>query len=144
MSIWCGSITLSELNLKGLVGISKHLGIQFTDIGSDYLNAKMPVDERTMQPAKILHGGASVVLAETLGSVGAFGVIDRNLYKAVGQEINANHIRSVNRGWVYGTAKPLHIGKTTHVWTISITDENQKLISVSRMTVAILDISLNK
>ena len=118
--------------------MAEHIGIEWVELGTDYLKAKMPVDHRTKQPYGLLHGGASVALAETLGSVGAFFVIDHEKFIAVGLEINANHIRSARSGYVYGTAKPIHIGASTHVWEIKITDEKDKLICVSRITVAIL------
>jgi 1,4-dihydroxy-2-naphthoyl-CoA hydrolase len=114
------------------------LGIQFTEIGSDYLKATMPVDHRTKQPFGILHGGASVVLAETLGSVGAALVVDLNEYVCVGQEINANHLRSVREGLVTGITKPIHLGSNSHVWEIKIYDQSEKLICISRITVAVL------
>ncbi|MBN8854642.1 MAG: hotdog fold thioesterase [Sphingobacteriales bacterium] len=114
------------------------LGIELTEIGENFLRARMPVDERTRQPYGLLHGGASAALAETLGSVASAFVIDQTQYYCVGLEINANHIRGVRDGYVYGTATPLHLGKTTHVWDIRIYDEREKLVCVSRLTVAIL------
>lgn len=115
-----------------------HIGIEFTEVGDDYMVARMPVDHRTRQPMGILHGGASVALSETLGSVAAhFCAGDDKM--AVGLEINANHIRSVKEGWVYGTVRPLHIGRSTQVWETKIVDEKDRLICVSRLTVAILD-----
>lgn len=121
---------------RTLVG---HLGIEFTEYGDDYLCARMPVDHRTHQPYGLLHGGASVALAETLGSVGASLCVDPSRYAVVGLEINANHVRGVKSGWVMGTARPLHLGRTTHVWEIRIVDEADKLVCVSRITMAILD-----
>jgi 1,4-dihydroxy-2-naphthoyl-CoA hydrolase len=118
--------------------MGEHIGIEFTEIGDDYMVAKMPVDHRTRQPMGLLHGGASVALAETLGSVAALFSAGENK-SVVGLEINANHIRSVKEGWVYGTVRPLHVGRTTHVWEIKITDEQVRLVCVSRLTVAILD-----
>ena len=112
--------------------------MEFTEIGANFLKARMPVDNRTRQPYGLLHGGASVALAETLGSVASAFVIDRDRYYCVGLEINANHLRPVKEGYVYGTATPLHLGKTTHVWDIRIHDEREKLVCVSRLTVAIL------
>ncbi len=114
------------------------LGIEFTEIGEDYLCAKMPVDERTVQVYGILHGGASVTLAETLGSFGSVLCVDSEKYIAVGLEINANHIRSVTEGFVYGRATVIHRGKSTHIWDIKITNEAQQLVCISRHTVAIL------
>lgn len=119
--------------------IGDHLGIEFVEKGEDFLRAKMPVDHRTKQPFGLLHGGASVVLAETLGSIASVLCLDEPMkQKAVGLEINANHLRAVTEGWVYGTARAIHIGRRTHVWDIQITDENQKLVCVSRLTVAIV------
>jgi 1,4-dihydroxy-2-naphthoyl-CoA hydrolase len=116
-----------------------HLGIEFLEKGDDFLRARMPVDHRTKQPFGLLHGGASVALAETLGSIASVLCLDDPMkQKAVGLEINANHLRSVTDGWVYGTARPIHVGRRTHVWDIQITDENQKLVCISRLTVAIV------
>ena len=116
-----------------------HLGIEFTEIGNDYVRARMPVDARTHQPYGLLHGGASVTLAETLGSTGAMMSLDAALQYAVGLEINANHVRAVKAGWVTGTARPLHRGKTTQIWEIRIVDDSDKLVCISRITVAVLD-----
>jgi 1,4-dihydroxy-2-naphthoyl-CoA hydrolase len=118
--------------------MSEYIGIEFTEIGENYLKGRMPVDQRTNQPYGLLHGGASCVLAETLGSIASALVIDQSVYICVGLEINANHIRSARSGFVTGTASPLHLGKSTHVWDIKIADENQKLVCVSRLTVAII------
>lgn len=118
--------------------MGEHLGLQFTEIGPDFLKGSMPVDERTRQPYGLLHGGASCVLAETLGSIASALVIDTEKFICVGLEINANHVRGVREGMVIGTATPLHIGATTHVWDIKIHDERGKLVCVSRLTVAIL------
>jgi 1,4-dihydroxy-2-naphthoyl-CoA hydrolase len=116
-----------------------HLGIEFIDIGDDFLKARMPVDRRTRQPLGLLHGGASVTLAETLGSTGAYLCLDPAKQYCVGLDINANHVRGVRDGWVYGTARPLHLGRTTHVWEIRITSEDDKLVCISRITMAIMD-----
>jgi 1,4-dihydroxy-2-naphthoyl-CoA hydrolase len=136
--IWYARPTLEQLNRPTPTLVS-HIGIEFTEIGDDFLKAKMPVDHRTHQPFGLLHGGASVALAETLGSVGAFLSIDREKFSAVGLEINANHVRSVRSGWVHGTARPIHRGKTTQLWEIRITDEADKLVCISRITMAILE-----
>ena len=117
--------------------MSDHLGIEFLELGDDYLTARMPVDERTRQPYGLLHGGASCVLAESLGSVASTLCIDISKQAAVGVEINANHLRSAHEGYVYGTVKPLRIGRTIHVWDIQITNEAKQVICVSRLTVAI-------
>lgn len=131
-------ITLEGLNAFGHHTMGKHIGIEFTEIGEEFLKARMPVDERTRQPYGLLHGGASAVLAETLGSVASSLVIDMVRYNCVGIEINANHIRAVRDGFVTGTVSPLHLGATTHVWDIRIHDDRHKLTCVSRLTVAIL------
>lgn len=132
-----------NLNIKDLEGIGKntmgeHLGMAFSELGNNYLKATMPVDHRTKQPYGLLHGGASVALAETLGSVASALVIDHTKMMCVGLEINANHIRSVKEGFVIGTARPVHLGSSTHVWDIQIHDEREKLVCVSRLTVAVL------
>jgi uncharacterized domain 1 len=136
MSIWFRPYTLAELELGGL---AKHIGIELTEIGPDFLRGRMPVDERTRQPYGILHGGASVALAETLGSYGAGLIIDNARYQCVGQEINANHVRAISDGYVIGTARPLHLGRRSHVWEIRIEDERNRLVCVSRITMYILE-----
>nr|WP_289623412.1 hotdog fold thioesterase [Flavihumibacter fluvii] len=118
--------------------MGEHLGIEWVEVGPDYIRARMPVDHRTKQPHGLLHGGASVALAETIGSVGAAMTVDQDKFIAVGLEINANHVRSARSGFVTGTARPLHKGSTTQVWDIRIEDEKGKLICLSRLTVAIL------
>lgn len=117
----------------------EHLGIEFTAIGDDYLEAKMPVDKRTHQPFGLLHGGASVALAETLGSMAAACCIDLSKQYCVGLDINANHVKGVTSGYVKGVTKPIHIGKKTHVWEIRITNEKDELVCISRITMAVLD-----
>jgi 1,4-dihydroxy-2-naphthoyl-CoA hydrolase len=139
MPIWKESnIRIEQLQAYGHETLGGHIGIEFTEIGENYLKARMPVDHRTRQPYGLLHGGASVTLAETLGSVGSALVIDQTQSICVGLEINANHIRGVKEGWVFGTAIPLHLGQGTHVWEIRIVDQQEKLVCVSRLTVAIL------
>ena len=119
--------------------LSDHLGIEFLEKGDNYLIARMPVDHRTKQPFGLLHGGASVALAETLGSIASVLCLDDPAkQKAVGLEINANHLRSVTEGWVYGKVTPIHIGRRTHIWDIKITNEEEKPVCVSRLTVAIV------
>jgi 1,4-dihydroxy-2-naphthoyl-CoA hydrolase len=118
---------------------AEHLGIEITEVGPDFLLARMPVDARTKQPAGLLHGGASVLLAETLGSVAAYGTLPEGK-ACVGVEINANHLRGVREGWVYGRATPLHVGRTTQVWEIRISDEAGRLVCVSRITMAVIDV----
>ena len=139
MSLFNAAITLESLTQMSSRTMVEHLGIQFTAIGDDSIEAKMPVDHRTHQPLGLLHGGASVTLAETLGSIAATACLDLRIQYCVGLEINANHIKSVKEGWVYGTARPLHIGKKTHVWEIKITNEKKELVCVSRITLAVID-----
>jgi 1,4-dihydroxy-2-naphthoyl-CoA hydrolase len=119
--------------------MTEHLGIVFTQIGEDFIKATMPVDHRTHQPMGLLHGGASVVLAETLGSVAATCCVDMSKQYCVGLEINANHIKSARTGVVTGTTRPIHVGKKTQVWEIKITNEQDELICVSRITMAVID-----
>jgi 1,4-dihydroxy-2-naphthoyl-CoA hydrolase len=130
---------LSDLDAFRPHTMSSHLGMEWIEIGPDFLKMKMPVDDRTIQPYGLLHGGASCALAETVGSVGSHLIIDPSKHLCVGLEINANHLRSVSEGFVIATAAPLHIGRTTHVWDIKIHDEKNRLICVCRLTVAILE-----
>ena len=139
MSIWFQQqIQLTDFKDFGKNTLGDLLGMEFTEIGANFIKATMPVDHRTKQPYGLLHGGASVTLAETLGSVGSALVIDPEQNICVGQEINANHIRSARNGFVIGVAKPIHLGASSHVWEIKIYDEAEKLVCVSRLTVAIL------
>jgi len=135
--IWKKKFTLADLNASSKGTMVEHLGIRFTSFDDESLTAEMPVDHRTLQPAKLLHGGASVALAETLGSVGANLCLQDANQQPVGLEINANHIRSATNGHVTGVARALHIGRTTHVWEIQIHNEQQKLVCISRLTVAV-------
>jgi 1,4-dihydroxy-2-naphthoyl-CoA hydrolase len=139
MPIWFTAITPEEINHLAPNTIVERIGIEFTEVGEDYLKARMPVDDRTVQPARILHGGASVVLAETLGSVAAHLCIDPSKKTVVGLEVNANHVRSVRDGQVTGTVTPLHLGSSTHIWQINIHDVRQRLVCTARLTMAILD-----
>lgn len=139
MSLWFKKPVLDILQKQGTGTMVRHLGIQITEAGDDYLCATMPVDERTVQPFGLLHGGASVVLAETIGSVAANMTVDTAQQYCVGLEINANHLRSAREGVVTGTGRPLHIGRTTQVWQIDIKDNKDRLICVSRITLAVLD-----
>lgn len=133
------AIALEQIARLDKNTIANHLGIEYIEISDDYIIARMPVDERTRQPFGLLHGGASVVLAETLGSVASFLVLaDPAKQQAVGLDINANHIRGVKSGWVYGKVTALHVGRTTHVWEIKITNEEGKLVCISRLTVAVI------
>jgi 1,4-dihydroxy-2-naphthoyl-CoA hydrolase len=139
MSIWFKK----DIVLHEMVHITKntmieHLGMEVTEIGENFLKGTMPVDHRTVQPAGLLHGGASVALAETLGSFAASLTIDPEKFICVGLEINANHVRSTRKGQVTGIATPIHLGTTTQVWDIRIHDEHERLLCISRLTVAIL------
>lgn len=140
MAIWAVENPVVEaLNQLSQETMVAHLGIVFTEIGDDYLRATMPVDSRTVQPMRMLHGGASAALAETLGSVGATLCVDASRYACIGLEINANHIRAARGGIVSGTARPLHMGRRTHVWQIEVHDENERLVCVSRLTLAVVE-----
>ena len=136
--IWFRPYTVADVGFFR-DSLPKHLGIEFTEIGADFLRGRMPVDERTKQPYGILHGGASVALAETLGSTAAGLVVDPDKYRVVGQEINANHVRAVSNGFVIGTARPHHVGKRSHVWEIRIADEQERLVCISRITMFVLE-----
>ena len=126
---------INKMNEGSMLG---HIGIEFTEIGEDYLKGSMPVDHRTIQPFGLLHGGASVALAESLGSMASYLTIDPERFICVGQEINANHIRSARNGSVMGIARPVHIGKNSQVWEIRISDEDDRLVCISRMTMAVI------
>lgn len=139
MSIWFKQhLTLEDISRWRKGNMVEYIGIEFTAAGDTWLQAKMPVDNRTRQAYGFLHGGASVTLAETIGSVASALVIDPEKYYCVGLEINANHIRTALAGWVTGTCQPLHLGGSTHVWDIKIEDDQNRLICISRLTVAIL------
>ncbi len=138
MKIWQMNIDLAIVTERSRGTMSEHLGIEFTDVGDDFLIARMPVDHRTKQPAGIMHGGASCVLAETVGSTAAQFCVDMEKFYCVGLDINTNHIRSMREGYVIGTAKPFHLGKSTQVWGIEIKNEEGKLVSVNRLTMAVL------
>jgi 1,4-dihydroxy-2-naphthoyl-CoA hydrolase len=137
LSIWNSETTVEALNEASDNTLVRHLGIEFTEIGDDSMSATMPVDHRTHQPMGILHGGASVSLAEAVGSTAA-AMVAREGYYVVGLDINANHIRSVREGLVSATAKPVHIGGSTQVWEIIISDEDGMTTCVSRLTMAVL------
>ncbi|MFN2440351.1 MAG: hotdog fold thioesterase [Chitinophagaceae bacterium] len=139
MSIWFKPLILKEVQQKGNNTLVQHLGIEITEIGDNFLRGTMPVDQRTIQPIGLLHGGASVTLAETLGSLAANYVVDPEKKYCVGLDINANHIRSAKSGIVTGTATPLHIGSSTQVWSIEIKDEQHRLVCISRLTMAVLE-----
>ncbi|HYC10077.1 MAG TPA: PaaI family thioesterase [Steroidobacteraceae bacterium] len=139
MSIWRTPRTPEELNERASRSMSGLLGIRFTEIGPDFLRATMPVTEKTHQPFGQLHGGASVTLAETVGSVASLLAVDDQQYLCVGQEVNANHLRAKSSGTVTATARPLHLGGRSHVWHIEIRDEDERLICVSRLTMAVIE-----
>ena len=139
MAIWFNpSLSVDDLNRRGAGTMSDFLGIQFIEVGEDRISATMPASEKTRQPVGIIHGGANVVLAETLASTAANAVVDFNQSYCVGLEINANHIRSVKDGIVTATTYPIHLGRTTQIWQIDIRNEEGKLTCVSRMTAAVL------
>jgi 1,4-dihydroxy-2-naphthoyl-CoA hydrolase len=135
--IWKTRPTADAINNMGDKSMSTFLGIEIMDVGDDYLTARMPVDERTRQPYGILHGGASCVLAETLGSIAGAFCVDMQTQIVVGLEINANHLRPAKDGYVTGTVRPIHVGRTTHVWDIKITNEKGDLVCISRLTLAV-------
>lgn len=138
MAIWFDSFSIELANERSPGTLMEALGIEFTSAGDDFVSARMPVDGRTRQPASVLHGGASVALAETLASWAATFVVDPSKHHCVGLEINANHVRAVTSGWVFGTARPLHLGKSTHIWEVRIVDEQDRLVCISRVTMAVL------
>jgi 1,4-dihydroxy-2-naphthoyl-CoA hydrolase len=129
---------LEEINERGATCMVGHVGIEIIEIGEDFVRGRMPVDARTRQPFGLLHGGASVVLAETLGSMAGAYTVDLSTSMVVGLEINANHLRAVTEGYVIGTARPLHLGRSTQLWDIRIEDEAGKLVCVSRLTLAVV------
>lgn len=137
--IWKAPISLELIAMRNQDTMVTYLGIEFLEVGPDFLKARMPVDHRTLQPYGIMHGGASCVLAETAASVAASYCVDLLIHSIVGIEINTSHIRSISSGWVFGTAKPLHLGSSTQLWEIPITDDQGRLVSMSRLRMAILD-----
>lgn len=138
MSIWKKPATLEALNANNAGTLNETLGIRYTDLGDDYLRGTMPVDARTKQPYGLLHGGASVALAETLGSLAGYLAIPADGGRVVGIEINANHVRAATSGDVTGTARPLHVGRSTQVWEIRIEDAQARLVCISRLTLAVV------
>ncbi len=136
--IWQKEYSVEKLNALSRKTMVHHLGIEFTEIGDDYLKARMPVDERTIQPAGLLHGGANVALAETLGSMAGNMCVDYDTFHVVGVEINANHLRPVTKGFVDGVARPIKLGLTVQVWEIKIFDQAARLTCVSRLTLAVV------
>lgn len=139
MQIWkTQNITTEALQNNGKNTLVEHLGIEFTEVGDDFIKAKMPVDKRTHQPMGLLHGGAHVVLAETLGSTAANLCLDNTKEYALGLDINSNHLKAAKDGFVYGTARPIHVGAKTQVWEIKITNEKEQLLNISRLTMIVL------
>jgi 1,4-dihydroxy-2-naphthoyl-CoA hydrolase len=141
MSIWFKEFDVGFVNEHSRGTLIERLGIEFIAAGEDSVSAKMPVDERTRQPAGMLHGGASVVLAETLASWSSSLTVDPSKNHCVGLEINANHVRAVASGWVTGTARPLHLGRSTQIWEVRIVDDQDRLVCVSRVTMAVLSMA---
>lgn len=137
--IWFKKYTAEEVNPIRKNTLVEHIGIEITEVGDHFLKGTMPVDHRTVQPARILHGGASAALIETLGSIASYLTINPEEKICVGLELNINHIRSAASGLVTGIATPVHLGKTTHIWNVEITDESEKKIAVGRITMMILD-----
>lgn len=140
MAIWFKEVSLEYARERGRETLLEHLGIEVVEVGDDYLKARMPVDARTRQPAGVLHGGASVALAETLASWAATFCIDPAKHHCVGIEINANHLRPVADGWVHGNARPVNLGRTIQVWEVRITNQQDKLVCISRVTMAVLNV----
>ncbi|MDQ3071989.1 MAG: PaaI family thioesterase [Bacteroidota bacterium] len=134
------SITLDELNARNKGNMGEVLGFEFVEINPEYLMARMPVDSRTWQPLHLLSGGASAALAETVGSMAAYLSLDRTQYYCLGLDIKCNHIRSVAEGYVYATARPVHVGRRTHVWQIEAKDVDGKLVTLTTLTMAVLEI----
>jgi 1,4-dihydroxy-2-naphthoyl-CoA hydrolase len=138
MTIWKSPRSVEEMNSIHRGTLVEHIGILFTERGDDFVRGTMPIDARTRQPYGLLHGGASVALAETLGSMGAIMCLDVEKYQCVGQDINANHLRAARKGLVTGTARPVHLGGRSQVWIIDIVNEAGKLTCTSRLTVAVV------
>lgn len=136
---WFHRPTLEELVALCRDTAAEHLGIEFTAVGDDFLSARMPVDHRTVQPMRLLHGGALVLLAESVGSAAGNYCVDPHTHYAVGLDINANHLRSLTQGWAHGTARPIHVGRRTQVWEIRIAGDDGRLVCVSRLTMSVLE-----
>jgi 1,4-dihydroxy-2-naphthoyl-CoA hydrolase len=136
--IWHRRPTLADLQAMSTGTAIVHVGIEFMEVGDDWLTARMPVDQRTIQPYGLLHGGASVLLAETLGSAAAHHCVDDQSFLTVGIAINANHVRGVREGWVHGTARPLHLGRTTQLWEIRVVDDSARLVCSSSLTIGVV------
>lgn len=139
MTIWRTQTSVEQIREFSRETLAETIGIRVTEIGPDFLRATMPVNPKVHQPMGVLHGGASVALAETVGSIAAMLCVDGEKYVCLGQEINANHLRPISSGIVTATARPFHIGKRSHVWSIEIRDEAERLVCVSRLTMAVVD-----
>jgi 1,4-dihydroxy-2-naphthoyl-CoA hydrolase len=140
MAIWFQEVSLDYARERGRGTLLEQLGIELIEVGADFLKARMPVDQRTRQPAGVLHVGASVALAETLASWAATFCVDPAQHHCVGIEINANHVRPAADGWVYGTAHPVNLGRTIQVWEVRIANADNKLVCISRVTMAVLNV----
>lgn len=138
MSLWHRTPSLEQINRSHDNTAVSQMGIEFIEVGDDYLVARMPVDARTRQPAGLLHGGATMLMAETLASCAAWQTIDRTKTDAVGLEINANHLRAARDGWVTGRVAPIHAGRSTQVWEVRVADDKQRLVSISRVTISLI------
>ncbi len=139
--IWFSTPTLEQLKQLQAGTIDEAIGIEITELGPDFVRGTLPADHRTFQPTRRIHGGANVVLAETLGSIGSNLVVDHSQFVCFGLDINANHLRGVSQGLVTGTAKPVHLGKSTHVWEIKICDDQERLTCIARLTMAVVPLS---
>lgn len=139
MTIWRTQTSVEQIREFSRETLADTIGIRVTEVGPDFLRATMPVNPKVHQPMGVLHGGASVALAETVGSIAATLCVDREKYVCLGQEINANHLRPISSGMVTATARPFHIGKRSHVWSIEIRDEAERLVCISRLTMAVVD-----
>jgi 1,4-dihydroxy-2-naphthoyl-CoA hydrolase len=133
--------TLADLNERNRNTMAEHIGVEYIEVNENYLKARMPVDHRTHQPLGMLNGGASLALAEITGSMAANLCLDRTQFVALGLDLNANHVKGVKEGWVYATAKPYHVGRTTQVWEIRIEDEEQNLVCVARLTMVVVPVN---
>ena len=138
MAIWFDNYKLENIRIMEKGTMMEHLEMEATELGEDFVRGKLKVTAKVLQPMGLLHGGASVALAESLGSIGANLVVDPSKFHCVGLDINANHLRGVRDGYVYGEARPIHLGKTTHVWEIKLTNEEGKLVCISRLTMAVI------
>ena len=144
MSIWKENILIEQINARNANTMVDHLGIEFIEIGDDFMIARMPVDRRTIQPIGIMHGGASAALAETVGSIAANYCVDLKTHYCVGLDINTSHIRMVRNGYVTGVARPIHLGRSTHVWEVRSYNDEGKLVSQSRLTLSVLERKVDK